>query len=1843
MKRLIPILLIFLFFSCAKKEDQEQRRQGAQPETIAEWLGEELDLSSVIVQTPASIVSAKDPLDIEFRDPVVPDHLKGNILDKNPFTFDPKIEGHALWLSRRILRFVPDGNLPPGKEIRGKLLGKIAFGEQKSVNDFHFSFKVAEQEVLSLVGDFESIPEVGKSAKYRGIITFAQAVNIEKIRSDLILRGPQGRIGFTCDQEEQPEKISILSDVITRTEEGQTFVLSLPKRYTADKKEWEKSIYLPGIGVFQVITHMDMTTPDADQPIYGFRFSDPIKKDIDLSGYVTLAEDVPYQVRIKGKYLLIQGDFIPGMNYSITVAQGFPSVYGTKTTDEYRAEFSLSNIKPEMKWLSKGVYLPADNKYKLQFESVNVGSAEITITEIFPQNIGFFIQRNALSDQYERGRSGYYYRSRSEDLSRVGESIHKEKIEITDEKNKWVKTELDLGTVFEGKSNSVFVVKLRFTSDDLTGRCVNDRMDLQEGDLFFESEDYYNNPCRQGYYYSRGELNKLLISSNIGLTVKRTEDGLHVYATDVLSARPIRNLELSLFSYQNRLLETRTTDGDGYVHFSEEGAYIYGKNSDGIALIKHTHPTWQTTTFDVAGSMGGLKGVNVYMYTDRGVHRPGDTVHLSAIIRMGRAVPPEKQPVLLKVKNPKGQVVYENKTNCGFNGHVYFKIPTDPADPTGSWFAEFKVGDQTFGKELKIETVKPNRLKIAVDSPGIVRPPEKSLKGTVTCKYLFGAPAANLKAKLEVSLSGKNFTAEKFRDYNFYSPLKQYSSRTRPVYEGKLDAEGVYRFDYEILEPKTARGLIQAVLRTTVYEKGGSFVTDSHEMIVYPYEALVGVKDVFEWGSARVGESYELPIVVVDDRGEIVEGHELKVKVYVNREHWWWHYDRRDRKDFRQMESTYLIGEYTYHSGPEPITHKMSIEDYGRHFVEIIDVVSKHEAGLMFYASQWGRPAPAEEKDRNYLQIVSNKNVYQIGDRATLSFDTPGEGMVLFTLEQGKKLFHREWKPVQDRQTAFSFQITEDLIPNCYASISLIQPHNQNTNDLPMRLYGIKTIYVEDETTRLPLQLSVPGELAPKQSFTVDVTSRAPYKATYTIAIVDEGLLDLTAFDTPAPWDFFFEKIGLQVGTTDNFDQIIGILYPDIERYFSIGGGLEEMPAVEVQRRKRLAPGRVRRFKPVVLFQEPVTIEPGRSVKTHFTMPNYIGLVRVMVVGASGHSYTSLEESVPVKHPLMILPTLPRVARPGDIFDLPVSVFAMDSTIREAELSLSLSDNLRVEGSRTVNLMFEKPGEKDASFSVGVGNAVGADTVTTVATSGPLTADYTVYLPITSPNPFYTEVTDTTVMQDQSVVLFPEKFGLEGTNKAKIAFSRMPDIQLDKRLNYLIRYPYGCIEQTVSSVFPQLYLPYLLDLKPYQKQMVTDNINAGIEKLSRFKMDSGFSFWPVSAHHRSEYSEWGSSYVGHFLLEARALGYHVPGGLYDHWLKDARKKAKKVDKKNHRYQTYRLFLLAFAGKPHIGAMNLIRENYLPDLDPLSRKLLAAAYYVSGKKDVAREVNRSAPTEIQHYREMGGTYGSALRDRALMTYISVIMENEQTAAFLLREVAKSFGRYGWYSTQEVSMALLSIGTYYKLSPFTGGSVSFRVKMGDEAAETVTLDEYQLIIDLENMWGKEITVTNDSNNMLFVTLFEEGIPIEDRIETDSNGIQLTRNFYSEDGLPITVNERKQGDAFWVVYTAKSVYSTRLEELALSSVFPSGWEIINMRLTGKSLPEWITRMGITSGDYMDIRDDRVNWFFDLDARRKASFVVKINPTFKGTFTLPPVIVEAMYSPEFYAHIEGGKITVE
>ncbi len=514
------------------------------------------------------------------------------------------------------------------------------------------------------------------------------------------------------------------------------------------------------------------------------------------------------------------------------------------------------------------------------------------------------------------------------------------------------------------------------------------------------------------------------------------------------------------------------------------------------------------------------------------------------------------------------------------------------------------------------------------------------------------------------------------------------------------------------------------------------------------------------------------------------------------------------------------------------------------------------------------------------------------------------------------------------------------MAPNVYATVSLLQPHSQTINDLPIRMYGSIPIFVEDKNTVLKPVLNIPNSIRPEQTVSFSVSEQSGKEMTYCVAIVDEGLLDLTRFKTPDPHEAFYAREALGVKSFDMFDYVIGAWGGDLERILTIGGDGDA--AIGKQKTAN-------RFKPVVKYLGPFHLSSGQTQKQSFTLPSYIGSVRAMVVAAHDGSYGFAEKAVAVKKPLMMLATMPRVLGPGETIKLPVTVFAMENNIKKVNLSLQSNAFLEVVGSNVQTINFTETGEQMVYYDVRVKPNVGIGKVKIDATSGNENANYEIELDIRNPNPPVTSISEITLAPGQQWKTTAAPIGVAATSTATIEISSMPSMNLQKRLDYLIDYPHGCIEQTTSAVFPQLVLNQLTDLDDYKKAQVDKNIKAGIGKLQNFQRpDGGFSYWPGG----SESDEWGSNYAGHFLIEAQANGFLVSDYMLQQWKNYQRGKANSwVATTTNFYggdlsQSYRLYTLALAKAPELGAMNRLKEfKYLSNE---AKWRLAAAYQLAGQ-------------------------------------------------------------------------------------------------------------------------------------------------------------------------------------------------------------------------------------------------------------------------------------------------------
>ncbi len=1585
-------------------------------------------------------------------------------------------------------------------------------------------------------------------------------------------------------------------------------------------------------------------------------FSDNIQKAQDLKGLITISGVANSNLNFKTNNNVVKvfsTKRLKGKN-TLKINKSLRSTEGSYLKKSYALNFTMRSELPKVHFLGTGVILPKGNGNKLAFKTMNLNAVTLTAYRVYDHNILQFFQRNSLSGDY-------YFNS-------VSNPIWRKKIAFNaDEKshNKWRTQAFNLEELFGKYPGELFRFKLDFRPEQIDYPCSEGYLldippELTEEELLngvvskAASWDYYSgkwqeyrdnreNPCHSAYYSSRfhdTHVSRNILASNLGVIAKRGSDGtMQVVVTDLNTARPISNADVEIYNFQQHQIKKGRTNSQGMVDLAlKQKPYMVvakkGKDVGYVRLIDGE--ALSVSRFDVGG-YAVEKGVKAFVYGERGVWRPGDSLFLSVVVENESATLPENYPVKMNLINPKGQIVLRKKSTEGVNGVYTFKCVTEDDAPTGRWKATFTIGGASFSKVLRIEAVKPNRLKVLIDlGTDMLEESDGEITGTLSSRWLHGAIASGLKAEVTVQLKEKQTRFEKFTGYQFDDASRTFEGEKVALFEGKLNDKGEVAISGDLTVEENTAGMLKAEFTTKVFEPGGSYSIDQFTLPYSPYTSYVGMQppegDGYR-GMLWLDSTHTLNLVNVDSKGNHTTGRrDVNLKIYKLNWRWWWDRSGNELANFFNDNSRTPLfeAEETISNGRGSVDFKIDGQNWGRFLIKVCDAKSGHCASIVKYMdSPWwrSRSSSGNKGGVEDLNFSADKEEYTVGDSAVLSIPTPSKGTILISLEDGKSIQKSFWVDAEFGTTTVSIPLTKKMTPTTYVSALLLQPHNQTENSLPMRMFGVLPLKVVDPHTVLKPSIVAPKTFEPQSNSSITVSETNGKPMTYTLAIVDEGLLDLTRYKTPDPWNYFYAKEALGVKTWDLYKYVIGAEKYAIEKQFAIGGG-EDGDAKKQPKAKR--------FPPMVSYYGPFTLQAGAEKQHPIVIPEYIGSVRVMVVASNSNgSYGSVEQAVPVRKPLMVLGTLPRVLGPSEKVKLPITLFAMDEKIKTIDLTVTLSDLFKGTKILKKTLPVTKVGEQMVMFDLETEQNTGIAKVDIVAKSGSVNATHSISLDVRAPNVKQHAVVTKIVAKQQSYSDSITLKGVQAERSAILEVSTIPPINLEKRLRYLIRYPHGCIEQTTSGMFPQIYLKNLMELKEQAQKEIQNNVKAGITRIGSMQLNNGgFGYWPGADH----VSKWGSNYAGHFIVEARKQGYYVPSDMYNKWVSYQKKEARQWSGSdyNTRYQAYRLYTLALAGSPSMGAMNRLKGN--KDLTTTSQWLLAAAYQLAGQQDAAADVLKGLTLEVGHYREFGRSYGSHFRDKAMILNALTIMGDRERGVPLVKQLSKRLSSQHWMSTQETAYSLMAIAS------FVAGSEEGIAKVLTYSIDVPGKDPIEIntggliaqtTLPLSADGTVSYTLKNQSDGELFVSLVTAEVPLVDTRKAESSGISLYVSYVDKDGARVDPKKVTQGEEITMLVSVDNTSDLYYEELALTAIFPSGWEIYNDRINfdDNTKAAW---------DYQDIRDDRIYTYFDLRRGEDIAMSFTINASYAGTYYMPAFVVEAMYNDEVYARTEGSWVEV-
>ena len=1804
----------------------------------------------------SGLISNGDPVIIELtREQKV---KPGDKLPEGILEFKPAVKGSANWENTYTIVFHPDEKWPNGQVFEADFhLDKI-MDLPDAFKTFKFGFQIKNQAIDVQTFGMEAYDNKNlRWNKFTGQLTTADFADNDKVEQCLsaIQKTLTKKISWSHDYQNKTHRFTI--DNIERGDSESTLILQWDGTPVNAKNKGEKVIKIPSIDSFKL---MDLSLTNEPDQVISLYFSDPVNPHQNLKGLIYFKPARDIRILVKNNSIKVYPKRRINKPQTLYISSSLQNTMGKKLGKTYEKTIRFTSLKPNIEAVNKGNILPSANGLIFPFKAVNLKAVNVKVIKIFEKNVPQFLQVNQLN--------GY------RELTRVGRIVYKDEVPLKSDKDidygSWNVFALDLSKMINVEPGAIYRVEISFNkkqslyhcpgekSQNLTSTSETEEDESQydgpgnDYDYYYDDEYYYDdydyaqrdNPCDPSYYYvSSRKIKRNILASDLGIIAKENSDHkMNVFVTDLVTTQNIPGASVKVYDYQRNLLGEAETDAEGHVTIDlpRKGFLIivqkdkqtgYLRIDDGSAL--------SMSMFDVSGQKV-LKGIKAYMFAERGIWRPGDSIYLNAIIADENKRLPANHPVVLEVYNPQNQLFLRRVKTTANHNFYDFRFATPPEAPTGNWHAKLKVGGATFSKTLKVEAIKPNRLKIHLKFKNdILHKDDRSFE--LQSQWLHGAPASHLRAVVEMRLSrGKTYFKD-YPDYHFDDISKNFYGETETLFDGELDAAGKATIPLNI-DVDDAPGMLQANFKTRVFEKGGDFSIDREKKLYSPYASYVGLKipKGKGWNGALYSDEPNLiPVVTVDEYGNPVSRNRLKIEVYEISWQWWWQRDSSEYLGYylQSSSSKKILTDYiSTRNGKAVYTLKFPEETWGRKFIRITDPVSGHSTGQIFYTDYkgwWENSGGKLPGGVEMLTFTTDKKQYKTGEEVQISLPVSKQGKALISIENGSRVIKSFWVDVAKDNHKVSFKTTPEMSPNVYVHISYVQAYEHTDNDRPIRLYGVQGISVINPDTHLHPVLSMPDELRPESKVTIKVKEQDGKPMTYSLFVVDEGLLDLTRFKTPSPWNAFYAKEALGVKTYDMYNYVMGAFGGQIAGLLAIGGD-EEL--IESGSKK------ASRFKPVVKFLGTFHLDKGQS-KTHtFTMPNYIGSVRTMVVagnlkGAYGHT----DKTTLVKNPLMVLASLPRVLGPEEQVLLPVTVFS-DGKVKDATVKVTTNGILHLKSSAVQTVHFDRAGEKMVFFDMTVARKVGNGKVKVTATGGGEKANYTIDIPVRLPNPEMTRIKDGVVNAGQSWQTDFVPFGITGTNKAVLEVSSLPPINLTKRLNYLIQYPHGCIEQTTSSVFPQLYLDNLVDLSNTQKAQIQDNITAGIERLQRFQLNNGgFTYWPGEGGFADD---WGTNYAGHFLVEAKNKGYTLPDGMLEDWIRYQKRRAgdwsenknagKYAIRAQQMIQAYRLYTLALAGKPELGAMNRLRET--ANLYPAAQWQLIAAYDLAGKSSVARQMMQNLTTKVDTYQELAYTYGNASRDEAIILRTLVQLNEMSKAKQLLDDITADLSSGKWLNTQTVAYELLAVSSFVEKGK--KGPMQFELTVnGKRQSYKSDKSILQIPLTYRSTGASNVSLVNKGQQTLFVKLYNTGTPLESGDLAGAENLILDVNYYNVSGEPIDVSQIKQGTDFVIEVIVKHPGILKdYQNMALTQIFPSGWEITNSRLDNVS--QWQS----DAFTYQDIRDDRVMTYFDLSRGQTKTFRLMANASYAGEFYLPSIKCEAMYDHNIIAITNGQWVKV-
>lgn len=1778
----------------------------------------------------SGVIGMGEPIQVSFTSADILKKQYGEDLPSKLFTFQPNLKGSAYWIDDHSVGFQYDDIDCNQQYVCSFKASELVDVPDDAVLEFGFTVRKQNFSLVSVLPDYKS----SDLADFTIRLAFTNAIGEDEALTV-----------FDDDfiNKYHPESVSSTGKVfdflikdIARQDKDFTIPVNLDgtKLNSASKASEEITVLSSSdFSVVQVI-------PDSDNTSLKVYFSQPLDKEQNLDGFLEFNHEVGYTSDIYDNAITIYFDKTGIESWfenqmTVTVKEGIRSDNGKTLLDSNTFDFGLATGKPKVRWTNEGNIVPDIADPTVYFDAVGVNEVTLRIIRIFDNNLLSFIYDNGLEETYG--------------VRKAGRLEKKVRLKVDNPSPlQWKTFPIVLSNYIDVKPGAMYQLSLDFGPEDyvnatdkvksMVSLTADDESGYWEGEedsykKYQYDESSWDDPMGLSYY-NDVEVKKNVVVSDLAVTAKmgRT-DVADVFVYNISDATPAK-AQIKAYDLQQQEVADGKTDADGHLLLkcATRPFFIVAADSKGSRSIIRLEngDALSYSKFDIEGETVE-KGLAAFAYSNRGVWRPGDELQLNIMLSDNNTELPEGYPVVLEVYDAMSRLYARQSKTSPNNGIYCFNVPTNAADETGVWQAKFKVGSNVITKYLRVETIKPNRLEINFALPELISARDGN-GVALSSKWLNGLKATGLKANVDVKISAGETSFKSFKNYTFENVCESFSTQEVALFSGPLGDDGVVNIGFSPLAQISANEMLNAVFSTKVFEPSGDFSITSTKTRLSPCRSYVGVelpKTSSKYGSYYdTGKDWNFNIAVINENGSMSKTNTtLEYHLYKLDYSWWWSSEDSD------LLQRYASGTYKrpYSNGTLSCTGHTSLrinipdKDWGYYLLIIEDNVGGNvfakvidfDWGSSYMHASSATDAPVE------LSMKATKDSYQVGEDVVVTFPANEKARALVTVESSDKVIQSMVIDKLGEEGKVVFKATQDMIPNVYVYVALIQPHDAG-NDMPIRLYGVVPVKVENQKLQLKPVMSVPETSNTNKKIQVKVSETNGKPMSYTIAVVDEGILDLTSFSTPDPYKYFNSKRALAVRTWDNYVSVIDAFTGDLGSVYAIGG--DGLINQEITLDKR--------FKAYSVTYGPFELAAGKTNTLDFEVPQCSGSLRFMVVAkGEGKSFGSAEKEMKVIDPITLYPSAPRVVAPGDELTLNVQVLSPLLKGKTATVKVQ-NTNLATVGALPNSVNVDAQGEGMITMKVKVPEVMGTAKMKVTVSGGGHEVVSETEMPIRMPYSERRQNVMKEIPANQSVSIPFDMNCISGSQSGKVVVSGLVPVNLYGRLDYLESYPYGCLEQVVSKAFPLLYVNNFVQQDEADVAKMKETVNSVISDIKAYQRpDFTLTTWPGG----KSIDEWTGVYTLHFLVEAKKQGFNVPQHLLDGLVKHQTATAKtwrNDSYQNYRQtiQAYRLFVLALAKSPEMGAMNRFKEMEMEY--PLTKILAAAAFAQTGKTTIAQKLlpNISGSQPMSDYSY---SYGSDVRDLAFATYTMMLCDvGQQKIQANINAICKVLNSDRWLDTQSTSFALFVLGKYAEKNKVANAKISASVTInGDSHAVNANIGSASVPF-VPKKGGNEVKVKNNSGNKVMAMVYTKASYAEYERKESGAGLKMTVNYVGKDGSPINVASMTAGTDFNAIVKVVNTGIESISNMALSYYVPSGWEIVSDRLSDA--------MG-GNVDHYDVRDDRVCYYFSIPAQQSVTFKLQLNATYKGKFTIPAVHCENMYDDQIYYVVPARNIEVK